>query len=459
METFLDFFKDIDYGNFPILKVVIIVGLFILILLLRKLIFSIAIKRLESIADKSETKLDDELLKIIRPAISVLIYISSLWLIPIIFSVELGEQARRSVVEVITLISLVGIVFILYRLSSILGYFISNLLVKTISKLTQETEEQHSGDLISILRPSVRLLVFLVGLWMLQLFLGGRLSNNLSNTFSDGLGLLSIVIVATVMYRTATVLGEITANLLLATTEEAGLSELLRPLLPKVFQALAVILLVIKAATVFFGGATGPLVGLLGGAGLTLGLLFKDLLYDWLCTIIIYTDRLYQKGDWIVVSGLDAMVQVVDIGFRSTSLLSSTRASIQKIPNSKMISGNFQNWSQDAGEEEVWGIPITLKIDNISSTQAARVCEGLREVHQSLEGVKDKVLIRFKGLEQNSRVFEFRLYTVLSSFFRIEKEAHIAILAMLEKEGIKTLYVELRTDPDSYNQMLKAARN
>ena len=447
MADILNTLKNIDYSSFPIAKIALVVALFILTLVLRRLIFTLVIRRIERLASQTKTDLDDELLKILRPTVSVLIYIAALWVIPLIFSGNLTPQISEAINGLLKLLTLCGAIFIAYRASSVVGFFASTIVIQAIGRITGKTEDKLDHNLISVLRPSLRLLIFLIGLWVVQLIFGGQLSAELNQTVSSGLGFLTIVIIATVIYRSAELLGQLTANLMLTAIEEDGLGELLRPLLPKVFQSIAIIVLVIKGAELFFGGSTGPLVGLLGGAGITLGLLFKDLIYDWFCTVVIYTDKLYREGDWIVVDGLDAMVQVVEIGFRSTTLLSSTRSSIQKIPNSKMITGIFQNWSQDSGEEEVWGIPLILKIDGISSQQTVRVCEGLKEVHQSLEGVKDKNLIRFKGLEQNARVFEFRLYTTLSSFFRIEREAHIAILAMLEKEGISALHVRLETDP------------
>ncbi|NEO88072.1 MAG: mechanosensitive ion channel [Spirulina sp. SIO3F2] len=459
MEKLLELVRDVDYSTLPFGKIIFFVCVFIAVILLRQIFFAVVIKQIERLASQTETELDDELLKILKPVTSLSLYIGVIWLIPLMFAEDLSPQLNESITGLIKILTLVGVIFIIYRLSSVLGLFATNAIVTVLKLITRKKEEPVDPELLKILRPSIRLLVFLIGLWILQLLLGNQLSTQVNDTFSNGLSLLTIVIITNVLYRSAPVLGEICANLLVATIEDDGLNELLRPFLPKIFQGAAIVILIIKGTELFLGGSTGALVGLLGGAGITLGLLFKDLIYDWFCTVIIYTDKLYNVGDWIVVSGLDAMVQVVDIGFRSTSLLSSTRASIQKVPNSKMISGIFQNWSQDAGDEEVWGIPITLKIDGISAQQAASVCEGLKSIHQSLEGVKDKHLIRFKGLEQNARVFEFRLYTQLSSFFRIEREAHIAILAMLEEKGINTLYVELRTDPERYQQQLKGLEN
>ncbi len=59
----------------------------------------------------------------------------------------------------------------------------------------------------------------------------------------------------------------------------------------------------IKISEIFLGQSAAALVGLLGGAGITIGLLFKDIVYDWFCTLIIYSDNLYREGDWVGISG------------------------------------------------------------------------------------------------------------------------------------------------------------
>lgn len=35
---------------------------------------------------------------------------------------------------------------------------------------------------------------------------------------------------------------------------------------------------------------------------------------------INYSDNLYREGDWVGISGVDGFVQILDIGFRTTTL-------------------------------------------------------------------------------------------------------------------------------------------
>ncbi len=460
MEKFLNLLKDTDYFSLPITKIVLVVAAIILTLVLRQLVFASVVKRVDQLASKSKTPVDKEFFKVLRSATSILIYLATLWVIALIFAGNLTPEISKVLNGIIRIVTLVGIVFVIYRTSSLVGFFVSTYTIKLIERITGKTEEELDSNLILVLRPSIRLLIFLIGLWGLQLIFAGDFSPELNNALTSGLNLLTILIIATVIYRSASVLGQLTADLLLTATEETGLSELLRPFLPKLFQTVAIMVIVIKCAEVFFGGSTGTLLGLLGGAGITLGLLFKDIVYDWFCIIVIYTDKLYKEGDWLVVSGIDGFVQVIDVGFRTTTMSLAKWGSIQKIPNSKMITGIVENWSQDAGEEALWGISLMLKIDGISSQQTDRICKGLRNIHQSIDGVSDNVLIRFIGIEQNARVIEFRLFVNDTNlYYDVETKANLAILALLEKEGISALYVELETEPEKYHQHLQALRN
>ncbi|WP_445245128.1 mechanosensitive ion channel domain-containing protein [Microcoleus sp. OTE_8_concoct_300] len=52
------------------------------------------------------------------------------------------------------------------------------------------------------------------------------------------------------------------------------------------------------------------------------------------------------------MEGIDGIVQVLEIGIRTTKLRLAKWDSIKKIPNSKMITGIVENWSQNPGSEQ-----------------------------------------------------------------------------------------------------------
>lgn len=349
-------------------------------------------------------------------------------------------------------IIIVGIIIIL---TLVFRQVFIAIVVNRIEAMTKNTDTEMDDRLIGILKQPLGWLVFLAGLWVVQQVLGNELSEQVNNKITEILGLLAIFIVSYIIYTASPLLGEVLKNLTLKT--ETELDDLLVPYLPKIFQVAAIVLVLIKSAEVLLGTSANAIVGLLGGAGVALGLLLKDLIYDWCCAIIIYIDDLYKPGDTIMISGISGFIKVEEIGLRTTKLFIANTAAIIKMPNSKMIDGIVENWAQNRGKEIEWGILLTLKIDGISAEKTAIVCEKIKEKIKSLKAVSDIFMLRFSGIEGNARVLKIRTYVNDSSlYFETEKELNLAILDILATEGVKNLNVLLRTEPESYQQAMQA---
>ncbi len=99
-----------------------------------------------------------------------------------------------------------------------------------------------------------------------------------------------------------------------------------------------------------------------------------------------------------------------NIGFRTTTLHIAKWGSIIKMPNSRMISGIVENWSQNPGGELKWGLNLILKIDGISAKQTARICDTIQELPKSIAGFSPKCTVRFRKIEKNARVIEIMAF-------------------------------------------------
>jgi MscS family membrane protein len=355
-------------------------------------------------------------------------------------------------------IAKIATVIILLTLTQLLRRFFVGVIIKSIERFTSKTKTTLDDELITVIKPSLSWLIQIGAFWLIKEILADNLGLQLSKTIGSTLNLVVVFIVAYVVYRSSSILGQLIANVVLHT--ETELDELLRPLMPKIFQSAAIIILTIKISEIFLGQSAAALVGLLGGAGITLGLLLKDIVYDWFCTLIIYSDNLYREGDWVGVSGVDGFVQVLDIGFRTTTLHITKWGSIMKMPNSKMISGVVENWSQNPGKELIWGINLILKIDGISAQQTARICDAIQEMPKFIAGFAPSCTVRFKQIENNARVIEVMAFVNDDNlYFDAEKNLNLAILELLQKEGIDFLYVELETSPEKFKQSMIGSNN
>ncbi len=351
----------------------------------------------------------------------------------------------------------IGIIFIVLILTQLLRSVVLGVILKGVEHLTSKTTSTLDDELLEVAKPSLNWLVQLGGFWVVKKILVVELGPQWSETIGSALNLIAVFIVAHLLYKASSILGQILSNIVLRT--ESSLDELIRPLMPKVFQATAIIVFAIKVSEVFLGQSAGALVGLLGGAGLTIGLLFKDVVYDWFCTIIIYSDNLFREGDWVTIEGINGFVQIMRVGFRSTTLHIVGWGSILKMPNSKMISGIVENWSQNPGKELKWGLNLTLKIDGISAQQTARICDAIEELTKSFLAISSS-MVRFSKIEQNARVIEIRVFVNDANvYFDIEKSLNIGILELLDKEGIDALEVTLETSPEEFNRSSQAANN
>ncbi|MEG4533910.1 mechanosensitive ion channel domain-containing protein [Microcoleus sp. D2_18a_D3] len=353
----------------------------------------------------------------------------------------------------IPLTKIVLVVTIITLTQLLRGLFFS-IAIKRIKLLTSGTETTLDDELVEILEQPLGWLIFIGGVWIVQVILAEHIKPQVSEMLAKILSLSAIVAVAYIVYRASPLLGEILRKLTLNTKTE--LDDLLVPYVPRLFQTVALAVVVLKASELLLGASASALIGLLGGAGITFGLLLKDIIYDWLCTIIIYTDNLYRPGDWVIVQGIDGSVQVLEIGIRTTKLRLAKWDSIKKIPNSKMITGIVENWSQNPASEESFGINLTLKIDSISAAKTALICEAIQKEPSSINSLHDKCFVWLDRLEQNARVINIRAFNNNRDlYFDACQELNLAILALLEKEGIDTLHLEFRTYLESYKPTLE----
>jgi MscS family membrane protein len=232
---------------------------------------------------------------------------------------------------------------IILTLVQALRRFLVAGIIKSIEEFTARTKTTLDDELVQVLKPSLGWFILVSGFWFVRVIWAQEICLQLGESIDKITNYILVFIGAYVVYRCSSILGQLIGNVLLHTDTE--LDELLKPLMPKIFQAIAIFFLVIKISEIFLGQSAGTLVGLLGGAGITLGLLLKGIVYDWFCTIIIYSDSLYREGDWTGMTGIDGFVEVKKIGFRTTNLHLAKWGYIMKMPNSKMITGIVDNWS------------------------------------------------------------------------------------------------------------------
>jgi MscS family membrane protein len=339
----------------------------------------------------------------------------------------------------------IAIAIFILSLLQVLNKSLVTIAIKGFKRLTSKVNIRFNDELALLLKPSLSYLILVSGLWIGNEILAENLGSQLNDLIAKILNLIAIFAVAYIIYQASSVLGKFFAQIVLQTGTDLDI--LLKPLMPKIFQSIAVIIVIIKLTELFLGQSATALVGLLGGAGITLGLIFKDILYDWFCTIIIYLDRLFQEGDWVKVAGTSGSARIVSIGFRTTALHMVEGGAILKMPNSKMVSGTVENWSQNVGREVKLGLNLILKLDSVSAEKTALICDRIQEMPKSIQGCYELSRVRFSKIELNVRTIEVLAFVSEEKlYFKAEKQLNLAILELLESEGINPFSVHLEIE-------------
>ncbi|MGB5593336.1 MAG: hypothetical protein WBM62_04785, partial [Crocosphaera sp.] len=134
-EPFFNNIKNLDFSGLPMGKIVTVVIILAVTQFLRVFLTGVILKRIERFTSKTESKLDDELIGILKPCLSGLILMGGLWLVKDILSENLGAKLSQTIDKCLNLIVILIIAYFVYRAASIFGQIIAEKLLHTDSDL------------------------------------------------------------------------------------------------------------------------------------------------------------------------------------------------------------------------------------------------------------------------------------------------------------------------------------
>ena len=173
------------------------------------------------------------------------------------------------------------------------------------------------------------------------------------------------------LYRVVDVVAERMADKARAT--ESKLDDQLVPLLRKALKIVTVIagsLFVLQNLDV----NVGSLLAGLGIGGVAVALAAKDTVANFFGSIMIFVDRPFQIGDWVVVSGVEGIVE--EVGFRSTRIRTFYN-SLVTVPNAKFTEASIDNF----GQREYRRTFVTLNVTYATTPQQLQAfVEGIRAI-------------------------------------------------------------------------------
>jgi len=340
--------------------------------------------------------------------------------------VILGVPGTKFIVATIILI-----------LSLLLRKIFSIWVLKYIRKLAARTETTLDDALIEILNPPLSFLFLMIGLVITRMVIVSHINPSIDRTLQSILQFGFVIVVCWLIYRSADVFTGYLEKISKRTKTE--LDDLLAPYVKKVIKIVATVIVIIKAAEIFLGMSAAALFGFLGGMGLTLGLIFKDIIANWFGCAIIYVDNLFREGDWVQLNDgkvLDADVE--EIGIRSTKFRNFDKT-VSVVPNALIVSSVVKNWSRMYKRR----VKINFRIDGILAEKLERVLAGIRDILANDEDVHQEFhMVNFREFDGNGRIirlYYFTKTTVWKEHEQIRENVNLKLLKLLETQAIDKL--------------------
>src|SRR5690242_9232497 len=106
---------------------------------------------------------------------------------------------------------IVAVIVILTLTQALRRLFIA-VIIKSVEHLTGKTKSTLDDELVAVIKPSLGWLIFIGGVWLSKTILADILGPQLNEAIGKTLNFIVIFIVAYVVYRASSILGQIIAN-------------------------------------------------------------------------------------------------------------------------------------------------------------------------------------------------------------------------------------------------------
>ena len=335
-----------------------------------------------------------------------------------------------------------GILFLLV-LSAIL-YLVLSGLFRWLSKKLAGAKLKHILNYDILNKKVTRVFTLLVVFWLIKLLVP-LLQLPVKWASSIHLGLQIIVTVFLMMFFLRLV-NMFIAYMSIATEQtENKMDDQVMPILDRLLKILVVIAAIIQILRLLDVNVTALIAGVSIG-GLALALAAQDTVKNLIGSVMIFTDRPFQIGDWVEGSGYAG--SVVEVGFRSTRI-KTPDTSIIAVPNGSMANASVVN--KGVREFRLYNTTLGITYDT-PPDYIEEFIAGIKRIiieHPLISNEGYYVnFVEFGGSSLNIMVRAYILTTAYDQELNVREELHLLIMRWAETLGIRfafpstTMYIE-----------------
>lgn len=183
-----------------------------------------------------------------------------------------------------------------------------------------------------------------------------------------------------------------------------------------------------------YGYSVTSIVASLGVGGLALALAAQDTVANFFGSVVVFTDRPFQVGDWVQFDDVEGTVE--EVGFRTTTIRRFDKSTTM-VPNSRFSTSAITNHSRRNLRRISFMVGVTY---DTSRTQMSELLERLRTVVRDHEGIDQSFhFVHFTSLAATSldvQVYCFSKSTDWVSFLKTQESLLLRIMAVVEELGL-----------------------
>jgi MscS family membrane protein len=330
-------------------------------------------------------------------------------------------------------IKLLAIYAILLLFSLLFNKIIYRLLMKYFDKTPSNLDE----EVLIAVKPPMNLLFFIGAIYATNEILKYQLRLDVP------LKAMFAFFIFWLMYRMV----EPFKDFFLKITEKFG-EELSEDLAVFFIKSIKVFIFLIGGVAVLqtFGYDVTGFVASLGLGGLAFALAAKDTAANLFGSLVIFGDRPFKVGDWVVINSVEGNVE--EIGIRSTKIRTFDNT-IVSVPNASVANSEITNWTKM--DKRRVKLTIDLSYNTPPQTLQTINQQIIAFLHNSKEIYQDTLFVNFTDFNDSSLGITIIYHTIVTTTFEylnIKEMVNYKIMEIVAQNHAtfayptRTIYIE-----------------
>ena len=186
------------------------------------------------------------------------------------------------------------------------------------------------------------------------------------------------------------------------------------------------------------GYSVTSIVASLGIGGLALALAAQDTVSNFFGSVVVFTDKPFQVGDWVELGGVEGTIE--EVGFRTTRIRQFDKAQVV-IPNQMFTSTPIRNFSRRSIRRIKMIVGLSYETNSSQMRAFLDGAKKLLEEHPVIE--KGSYMVHFVEFGDSSLNVQFYCFTTTSVWIKwldAREELMLQIMDLVEELGLEIAF-------------------